>query len=205
MSGLFVAHIRCPSCGLIGPVFDLAPALSGPPVRRLPSAQALPPRLGTVVVAAEGEALTQIANGLSSATYQVAVPRMFVDGRIGLHPPLRCPRCGGALVEALPGGPQPEIEAVSTLEQIVAQTRNRDRDPARRFDLPAARVICAPFREDGREGNHWRLVRHGEETDVLTLARSLRARLECLGSRCDEPDGTSARVGFIEWVAETDR
>jgi len=201
MSG-FVAHMRCPSCGLTGPVFDLAPAVSGPPLRRLPTVQESPPYLGTVVVEAEGEELMTIASRLSTATYRVAVPRMSLDGRISLHPPLRCPRCQGELLEAVEGGPKPEIETASALDQIVVQTRNRDQDQTRRFDAPAARVVCSPFREDGREGNQWRFIRRGEEADVLELACLLRARLERLGSQCDEPVGTGARVGFIEWVAE---
>lgn len=199
MSG-FVAHVRCPSCGLVGPTFDLAPSLSEASRRRLPTVETSPPGFGTIFIEIADDSLAAVVQRLSTGARQVTIPRMHLDGRTVLDPPLCCPACGHEVSEASEGEPRPKVEVLDSLEQIVAQTRDPGQNQNRRFDVSAARIVCAPLERDGRVGKQWRLVRRDAEADILRLAQSLTDLLTRLGSRCEEPSGVEARVSFIEWV-----
>lgn len=203
MSG-FVGHIRCPSCGLASPTFDLTPSLSEPSRCRLPTAETSPPRFGTIFIEIANDSLATIAQQLSTGARQLTIPRMHLDGRALLDPPLCCPACGHEVSEAIEGEPRPKVEVLDSLEHVVAQTRDPEESRTRRFDVSAARIVCAPLEHDGRVGKQWRLVRRDAEADILRLAHSLIDQLAHRGSQCEEPSGVEARVSFIEWVDAED-
>ena len=105
--------------------------------------------------------------------------------------------------EAIPGGPLTELDELTLLDHIVAQTRDRSSEETRRFQDANTRIICMRFTEEGRQGNQWRVIRapHGS-TNPMEVAKALIAILERLGSRCDKPRDLGSRSDFIEWVDE---